>query len=76
MITITKRWMNKLKGLQLDVKDLNKHRVEETVLYARCGVSGKELRLTFYGGIQVWQNRKLIREFIQEFQAVEFFNGL
>jgi hypothetical protein len=44
--------------------------------FARCGVSGKEIRLTFYGGIQVWKDGKLIREFVQEFQAVEFFNGL
>ena len=68
--------MSKLKELQLEVKDLHKHRVEETVLFARCGVTGKEMRLTFYGGIQVWKDGKLIREFVQEFQAVEFFNGL
>lgn len=68
--------MSKLKELQLEVKDLHKHRTEETILYARCGVTGKEMRLTFYGGIQVWKDDQLIREFVQEFAAVEFFNGI
>lgn len=68
--------MSKLKELQIELKDLQKHRVEETVLFARCGVTGKEMRLTFYGTIQVWKDGKLIREFMQEFQAVEFFNDL
>ena len=68
--------MSKLKELQLEVKDLHKHRVEETVLYASCGITGKELRLTFYGGIQVWMSGKLLREFIQESDAVSFFNAL
>ena len=67
--------MSKLKELQLELKDLHKHRTEETILYARCGVTGKEMRLTFYGGIQVWKDGQLIREFVQEFAAVEFFNG-
>ena len=65
----------KLKELQLEVKDLHKHRVKETALYARCGVTGKEMRLTFYGGIQVWKDGKLVREFEQEIQAVKFFNA-
>jgi hypothetical protein len=64
------------KKLLLEVKDLHKHRVEETVLFARCGATDKEMRLTFYGGIQVLQNGKIVREFVQEFQAVEFFNSL
>ena len=68
--------MSKLKELQLELKDLHKHRVEETVLYAKCGVTGKEMRFTFYGGIQVLQNGKLIQEFVEEFKAVEFFNNL
>lgn len=68
--------MSKLKELQIELKDLQKHRIEETVLFARCGVTGKEMRLTFYGTIQVWKDGKLIREFMQEFQAVEFFNDL
>lgn len=58
----------------LEVKDLHKYRVEETVLYARRGVL--EMRLTFYGGIHILQNGKLVREFVQEYQAVEYFNKL
>ena len=68
--------MSKLKELQLNVKDLHSHRVNETVIYASCGVTAKELRLTFYGGIQVWMSGKLLREFVQESDAVSFFNAL
>lgn len=67
--------MSKLKELKLEVKDLHKHRVESTILYASCGVSKKEMRLTFYGVIQIWQNGKLLREFSDELQAIEFFNN-
>ena len=74
--TTNNKTMSKLKELQLEVKALHALRVKETVLFARCGVTGKEMRLTFYGGIQVWKDGKFIREFVQEFQAVEFFNGL
>jgi len=68
--------MSKLTPLILDVKELHEYRVEQTHLYAKCGVSNKELRLTFYGGLQVWQNGKIVREFAQPYQAVEFFNNL
>ena len=67
--------MSKLKELKLEVKDLHNHRVESKILYARCGISGKQMCLTFYGGIQIWQNGKLLREFSDELQAVEFFNN-
>ena len=68
--------MAKLKALNLNVTELQKFRTEQTALFAKCGVTGKEIRLTFYGGIQVWQNGELIKEFIQPFLAVEFFNEL
>lgn len=68
--------MTKENKLQLSVNDLNVYRREQTVPYALESATGKEMRLTFHGGIQVLQDGKLIREFMQEYQAVEFFNSL
>lgn len=68
--------MTKENKLQLSVNDLNVYRREQTVPYAFESATGKEMRLTFHGGIQVLQDGKLIREFMQEYQAVEFFNSL
>lgn len=68
--------MSKENKVQLSVTDLNNYRRDQTIPYAVESATGKEMRLTFYGGIQVWKDGKLIKEFIQEYQAVEFFNSL
>ena len=65
-----------MENLKLEVISLHEYRVNESVRFAYCGKTNKEIRLTFYGGIQVWQDGKLIREFVQEFAAIEFFNNL
>lgn len=68
--------MSKLKPLELEVKDLNNYRSTEKHLYAKCSKTGREMYLTFYGGIQVFKDGVFLREFIQEYAAVEFFNEL
>ena len=68
--------MDKLNRLQLEVKGLHEYRVNETILFARCGVTGREMHLTFYGGIQVRQNEKIVKEFTEMIPAVKFFNDL
>ncbi len=68
--------MSKLKQLQIDINDLSDFRTKETLLYARCGITGKELRITCQGGMQVWKDGKVVFEHIQPYPVVEFFNAL
>lgn len=63
-----------MKPLQLSVTDLSEYRIRETHLYAKDGT--KELRLTFYGGMQVWKDGVKVFEYNQPYPAVEFFNNL
>jgi len=67
--------MSKLEKLKLEVKDIHKYKNNETMRFAICPATEKEMRLTYYGGIQIWHNGKIFREFMQENQAVEYFNA-
>ncbi len=66
---------SKLKPLTINLKELNEFRDTETLLYARC-FTGKELRLTCHGGIQVCKDGKILYQSTQPYPAVEFFNSL
>lgn len=66
----------KLEKLKLDVSDLQKYRENETVLFARCGITGNEIRLNFYGGIEIWNNGVKLYSQIQPYWIIEQFNKL
>lgn len=63
-----------MKPLQLDIKDLNKYRTNESCLYAKDGT--KELRLTFYGSMQIWKDGVKIFEDCNSFSVIDFFNNI
>lgn len=67
---------NKLKPLVIDLSELSEFREKTTVLFARCGIMRKELRLSLYGGYQVWKDGEKIFEHMQPYPAVEFFNSI
>jgi len=68
--------MAKLKKLELNVSDLQKYRETETILFAKCGITGNEIRLTFSGGIEIWNNGVKLHSQIQPYWIIEQFNKL
>lgn len=68
--------MGKLKPLELNLQDLIKYRLENQVRYAYCGVTKKELKLDFYGGLHLYKENVLIASYTEGYVAVEAFNDL
>lgn len=66
--------IGKLKPLSVNVDDLIEFKNTEYVLYAKCGVTKKELRLNCNGGIELWHNNTKLLETMQPYTAVEAFN--
>ena len=68
-----------MKKLILDQKYLDalrEFREKETILFTRCGKTGREIRITCFGSMQVWKNGELKYEGIQPWPVIEAFNRL
>jgi len=66
----------KLQNLEINYIDLYKAQQEETLLFAKCGRTGKELRFTLLGTVRIYLNGKILAEFVDLSKAVEFFNNI
>lgn len=65
-----------IKDGMIDVSDLKHFINKESVCFVYDPLSQKEVRVTFNGMIEVWQNGKRVAEFQKPFMAVSYFNAL
>jgi len=66
----------KLPNLEINYIDLYKAQQEGTLLFAKCGRTGKELRFTLLGTVRIYLNGEIIAEFVDLSKAVKFFNDI
>ena len=65
-----------MKPLILDLNKLDKYRKKESVMYAFCSQSKKELRLTFKGEMIVLKDGKEVGRYLYQQDAINKFNEL
>jgi hypothetical protein len=65
-----------MKPLILELPELNKYRNEQSVQYAFCGKTKKELRLTFKGEMIVLKDKKEVGIYLFQSDAIKKFNEI
>lgn len=68
--------MSRLKPLKIKISELEKFCDEEYILFARCGISKRELRINCYGQFEVWDKNGLVYKDEYMEAAVQIFNNI
>lgn len=65
-----------MKPHTITLDELFKFQQTEKIIYASSTKENKILYLTLRGSYEVWHNKKLIKETIQPYTAVETYNNI
>lgn len=68
--------MGKLQRQQLDINEFLQWLEESSVMYAKCSVSDKELRVTSKGSFIILHKGVIVYKCLQPFCAIEKYNEL
>lgn len=68
--------MGRLKSQQLDINEFLQWLEDSSVMYAKCSVSDKELRVTPKGAFIILHKGNVVYKCLQPFWAIEKYNKL
>lgn len=60
----------------LEVEELLNFKNTESIMYARCSETKREMRITLNGGFQILKNKELKHETMNAANAVKLYNEL
>lgn len=65
-----------MKPHTVTIEELFKYQQEEKVIFASSTKESKILYITLRGSYEIWHNKELVKETMQPFIAVEFYNSI
>ena len=68
--------MGRLKRQELDLNEFIEWLNKSSIMYAKCSISDKELKVTTRGIFEIWHKGNLAYECQQPFKAIEVYNEL